>query len=149
MAYHGDRIVAGAPGASFSLTAAAAPGGGRGTNGAAGRQGGAAAGTANPAVVGTPVVGAVPIQQTAAQAIAATAARGGRGAAAPVTGMVVVFDQNPAKQWRATGTFTPFDFAAARFGASVSIVGDDLWIGAPMADGMGRIFRIHSDKDGS
>ncbi|MES1259776.1 MAG: FG-GAP repeat protein, partial [Gemmatimonadota bacterium] len=119
VALKGDRVFAGAPGASFQAPPAAAPAAGPGT---------------------------VPQgAQTAAQA----AAGRGRGAVAPVTGMTVIFEQNPAKQWRTIATLTPFDYSASRFGATVAAVGDELWIGAPLSDGMGRIFRARADKDGS
>ncbi len=114
VALKGDRVFAGAPGASFQA----------------------------PVVAPAAAPSAVP--QTAAQA-----AGRGRGAVAPVTGMTVIFEQNPAKQWRAVGTLMPFDFSNARFGSSLGMVGDELWIGAPMSDGMGRIFRARADKDGS
>jgi len=118
VALKGDRVFAGAPGASFQAPAAA-PAAGPGTV---------------PATA-----------QTAAQA----AAGRGRGAVAPVTGMAVIFEQNPAKQWRTIATLTPFDYSASRFGSTVAAVGDELWIGAPLSDGMGRIFRARADKDGS
>ena len=114
VAIKGNRVFAGAPGASFQAPVAAPAGG----------------------------PGAVP--QTAAQA-----AGRGRGAAAPVTGMAVVFEQNPARQWRATATLTPFDFANSRFGSAIAAVGDEIWIGAPLSDGMGRIFRAKTDRDGN
>jgi choice-of-anchor B domain-containing protein len=111
VALKGDRVFAGAPGASFPpapvvAAAGATPAGGR-------------------------------------------AAGGGRGAAVPVPGMVVVFEQNPVRQWRAVATLMPFDFSNARFGASLAAVGDELWIGAPLSDGMGRVFRAKADKDGN
>jgi choice-of-anchor B domain-containing protein len=113
VALKGDRVFAGAPGASFPpAPVAVAPG----TAPAAGRQGGGG---------------------------------GGRGNAVPVPGMAVVFEQNPAKQWRAVATLMPFDFSNARFGSSLAAVGDELWIGAPLSDGMGRIFRAKADKDGN
>ena len=115
VALKGDRVFAGAPGASFQ----------------------------QPAPVPTAGPGTTP--QTAAQA----AGGRGRGAVAPVTGMAVIFEQNPAKQWRAVATLTPFDYSAARFGSAIAAVGDELWIGAPLSDGMGRIFRARADKDGS
>jgi choice-of-anchor B domain-containing protein len=73
--------------------------------------------------------------------------RGGRGSVAPAPGLVVVF-QRLGGQWKEGSTLAPFDIAAARFGAATSVLGNELWIGAPGSDGIGRIYRAQRDKTG-
>src|SRR6185503_7603357 len=51
--------------------------------------------------------------------------------------------------WRMVGTLAPFDFGNVNFGASLGMVRDELWIGAPGSDGAGRIYRAKADKDGN
>ena len=65
------------------------------------------------------------------------------------TGMAVVFERGKTGTWRNAGTLLPFTMSAERFGSSFAMVGDELWIGAPGSDGMGRIYRAKMDKDGN
>ncbi|HEX3926597.1 MAG TPA: choice-of-anchor B family protein [Gemmatimonadales bacterium] len=121
VAVKGDRVIAGGPAANFA---------------------------AAPPPVANPV--AAPGAAAPARGGAGNAGGGGRGALAPAvqTGMVVVFERSHGGSWRTTATLTPFDMAADRFGAAVATVGDELWVGAPGSDGMGRIYRLREDKDG-
>ena len=64
-------------------------------------------------------------------------------------GIAVVFERGKSGSWRRTGTLMPFNMTAERFGSSFAMVGDELWIGAPGSDGMGRIYRARQDKDGN
>ena len=76
---------------------------------------------------------------------------GGRGGAQVglATGMVMVFERASFGSWRMVGTLAPFDFGNASFGATLRVVGGDLWIGAPGSDGAGRIYRARADADGA
>ncbi|MES1259532.1 MAG: FG-GAP repeat protein, partial [Gemmatimonadota bacterium] len=64
-------------------------------------------------------------------------------------GFAVVFERAKTGSWRNAGTLLPMSLASERFGAAFAMVGDELWIGAPGSDGMGRIYRARSDKDGN
>jgi choice-of-anchor B domain-containing protein len=91
--------------------------------------------------------------------IVATAARGGGPitingqtafvASVPGNGVVVIFERASFGSWRRISTLAPFDFASAQFGASLGVVGDELWIGAPGSDGAGRIYRAKADREGA
>jgi choice-of-anchor B domain-containing protein len=67
----------------------------------------------------------------------------------PGNGMVVVLERASFGSWRRVGTLVPFDFGGVQFGASLGIVGDEVWIGAPGSDGGGRIYRARADREGS
>jgi choice-of-anchor B domain-containing protein len=67
----------------------------------------------------------------------------------PGNGVVVVIERASFGSWRRLATLAPFDFGGVQFGASLSVVGDELWIGAPGSDGAGRIYRARADKDGA
>src|SRR5690606_34223 len=70
--------------------------------------------------------------------------------AASFTGMVVGFERNSSGAWVEGSTLVPFESASARFGASLLQVGDELWIGAPLADGRhGRIYRARFEDGGN
>jgi choice-of-anchor B domain-containing protein len=75
---------------------------------------------------------------------------GGRGGAqiGLSTGMVFAYDRASFGSWRMAGSLAPFDFGNDNFGAALGVVGDELWIGAPGSDGIGRIYRARADKDG-
>jgi len=64
-------------------------------------------------------------------------------------GFAVVFERAKTGSWRNAGTLLPMSLASERFGAAFAVVGDELWIGAPGSDGIGRIYRARSDKDGN
>ncbi len=59
-------------------------------------------------------------------------------------GMVSVFDWSEiAEIWRERRAFTSFDYSGARFGQTLGMAGDELWIGAPASErGTGRIYRL-------
>jgi choice-of-anchor B domain-containing protein len=64
------------------------------------------------------------------------------------TGAVYLFEKNPqAAGWAAYTRFFPYDGSSnSQFGASLTVVGDDLWIGSPGADGFaGTIYRFGWD----
>ncbi|HEX6306553.1 MAG TPA: choice-of-anchor B family protein [Longimicrobiales bacterium] len=64
------------------------------------------------------------------------------------TGAVYLFEKNPqAEGWAAFTRLFPFDGGTnSQFGASLAVVGDDLWIGSPGADGFsGTIYRFQWD----
>jgi choice-of-anchor B domain-containing protein len=75
---------------------------------------------------------------------------GGRGGAQVGlgTGMVIASDRATFGTRRIAGTPAPFDMGNVNFGASVAVVGNELWIGAPGSDGMGRIYRATAESDG-
>jgi choice-of-anchor B domain-containing protein len=65
------------------------------------------------------------------------------------TGMVVGFTRNAAGEWSEGSTLAPFESGSSRFGLSLAMVGQELWIGAPFSDRReGRIFRAMMDADG-
>ncbi len=66
-----------------------------------------------------------------------------------VAGFAVVFERAKTGSWRNAGTLLPMSLSSERFGSSFAMVGDELWIGAPGSDGMGRIYRARQDKDGN
>ena len=75
---------------------------------------------------------------------------GGRGGAqiGLGTGMAIAFERASFGSWRMVSTLAPFDFGNVNFGSALSVVGDELWIGAPGSDGSGRIYRAKADKEG-
>ena len=64
-------------------------------------------------------------------------------------GIAVVLERSKTGSWRNAGTLMPFALGNERFGSSLAMVGDELWVGAPGSDGMGRIYRARQDKDGN
>lgn len=76
------------------------------------------------------------------------APRGGFGGG---MGMVVTFQRNAASgAWIEQGLIAPYDFPAnAGFGTALAMVNDEIWVGAPSADGNGRIYRVRLSADGS
>jgi len=73
---------------------------------------------------------------------------GRRGAS---MGQVTVFEYSVvAEIWRERQSFVPFQAGTARFGQSVAIAGNELWIGAPSSQfNTGRIYRLQPAADGS
>ncbi|MBR9990958.1 MAG: choice-of-anchor B family protein [Gemmatimonadetes bacterium] len=68
------------------------------------------------------------------------------------TGAVYLFERNPqAAGWAAFTRLFPFDASSnSQFGASLAVVGDDLWVGSPGADGFtGTMYRFHWDAEAS
>ena len=66
------------------------------------------------------------------------------------TGAVYLFEKNPqADGWAAYTRFFPYDGSSnSQFGASLAVVGDDLWIGSPGADGFtGTMYRFGWDAE--
>ena len=123
----GDRVFAGAPAANFAEVS-----------------------TPTPAQVAAAAVMDSAERKAAADAkrpaLPITVRTGKPGIA---TGMVVVFERGKSGSWRNAGTLLPFTVGTERFGSSFAMVGDELWIGAPDADGMGRIYRARMDRDGN
>lgn len=65
-------------------------------------------------------------------------------------GMVAGFARNTAGEWSETATLVPFETVTSRFGTSLTMVGDELWVGAPFSDGReGRIYRASFDRRGA
>lgn len=73
------------------------------------------------------------------------------GQNAGAAGMVTLFQWSEiAGVWRERQSFTSFQHQPARFGASLAMAGNELWVGAPQSDrNTGRIFRIAPDADGN
>jgi choice-of-anchor B domain-containing protein len=73
---------------------------------------------------------------------------GRRGAS---MGQVTLFEYSTvAEIWRERQSFVPFQAGASRFGASVEIAGDEVWVGAPASQfNTGRIYRLQPEADGS
>ena len=63
--------------------------------------------------------------------------------------MVFAFERASFGSWRMMGTLAPYDFGNVRFGSSLAVVGNELWIGAPGSDGAGRIYRARADQYGA
>lgn len=75
---------------------------------------------------------------------------GSAPAANQFAGMVVLFERDAASgKWSEKSTLTGFEVGVNRFGSSLGMAGDELWIGAPNADRTGRIYRISRDKSGA
>lgn len=66
-------------------------------------------------------------------------------------GQVTVFEYSTvAEIWRERQSFVPFQSGTARFGESVAIAGNELWIGAPASQfRTGRIYRVQPDRTGA
>jgi len=73
------------------------------------------------------------------------------GQNAGAAGMTTLFQWSEiAGVWRERQSFTSFQHQSARFGASLAMAGNELWVGAPASDrNTGRIFRIAPDADGN
>jgi choice-of-anchor B domain-containing protein len=139
VAVKGDRIIVGAPNTNFTPTVLPNPA----RDSLLTLLGSTPAGSARDAIV----------TQLAAMAPAAGRGgfiAGGRGGAniGLGAGMVITFERASFGSWRMISTLAPFDFGNVNFGSAVSVVGNELWIGAPGSDGSGRIYRAHADKDG-
>ena len=127
VAVKGDRVFAGAPSASFAAADAASPAQ-------------AAAVAAMDSVERKAAVDAKrPPVSVMVRTFKPTIA----------TGMAVVYERNKSGAWRNAGTLLPFSTTAERFGSAFAMVGDELWIGAPGSDGIGRIYRARQDKEGN
>jgi choice-of-anchor B domain-containing protein len=65
-------------------------------------------------------------------------------------GMVAAFDRIAASgAWVERSQILPFDFpTVAGFGSALATVGDELWVGAPMAGGSGEIYRVAMGEGG-
>ena len=72
------------------------------------------------------------------------------GQGAGSVGMVSLFEYSDvAEIWRERRAFTSFDYSSSRFGQSLGMAGDELWIGAPGSErGTGRIYRVRQTRDG-
>ncbi len=66
------------------------------------------------------------------------------------TGSVMMLDFDSEEgAWRHNRTLNPMDGEEGLFGGSVNYYRDDVWVGAPLSDGGGRIYRYHFDDSGS
>ncbi|MES2123634.1 MAG: choice-of-anchor B family protein [Gemmatimonadota bacterium] len=66
------------------------------------------------------------------------------------SGMVVVFERDAkSHHWSEKSTLSGFEVGVNRFGSSIAMTGDELWIGAPNSDRTGRIYRIRADRSGA
>jgi len=72
----------------------------------------------------------------------------GAPAANAFSGAAVLFERTKDTPWTEKSSFTAFEAGATRFGSSLGLGDNELWIGAPMADGKGKIFRLARDKEG-
>jgi choice-of-anchor B domain-containing protein len=145
VAVKGDRVIGGAPGVNFTQTAQPNP--------------------VRDSLLAALAVSTGALRDSAIARLTALAGgggRGGRGAAGGggggggrgganiglATGMVIAYNRASFGSWRMVGTLAPFDFGNVNFGASLQVVGDELWIGAPGSDGMGQIYRAKPDNFG-
>lgn len=66
-------------------------------------------------------------------------------------GSVTVFEYSTiAEIWRERQSFVPFQSGTARFGQTVAMAGDEVWIGAPASQyNTGFIYRLQPKADGS
>lgn len=73
------------------------------------------------------------------------------GQGAGSVGITAIFEYSDiAEVWRERRNFTPYDYSGARFGSSVGVTSDEVWVGAPGAErNMGRIYRLRQDKEGN
>ena len=73
-------------------------------------------------------------------------AAGRRGA---TLGSVTSFEYSDISEiWRERKSFVPYEAGAARFGVSLAMAGDEIWVGAPIsAFSAGRIYRIAPNAD--
>ncbi len=67
------------------------------------------------------------------------------------SGAIYVFERDAASgEWTEQQKLLPFDATSGtQFGATLNRVGDELWVGAPGADGQGSIYRFARDASGS
>ena len=72
----------------------------------------------------------------------------GAPAANAFSGAAVLFERTKDTPWAEKSSFTAFEAGATRFGTSLGLGDNELWIGAPMADGKGKIFRLTRDTEG-
>lgn len=145
LAMDGDRLAVGAPGRSAGKGAVflfTRDGSGKfvesGLLVSAGAADGARLGSSL-ALQGTRLVAGAP----GAYAIA-----GRRGAS---MGSVTVFEYSTiAEIWRERQSLAPFIAGNARFGQSVAVAGNELWIGAPATSfNTGAIYRVQPEADGA
>ncbi len=127
VAVKGDRVFAGAPAANFAAVVPPTP-----------------AQLAQIAVIDSvsrhdAIAAGRPVPPSSARSIGAQVQ----------AGMAVVFERGSTGSWHRAATLLPFTFSSERFGASLAVVGDELWIGAPGSDGVGRVYRARPDKDGN
>ena|GEM_PF-58250 len=139
VAVKGDRVIVGAPAANFAVPAA---------------------NVTRDSLFAALAVAATPAERTAifermTALVTPTGGRGGqggggggRGNAGVTTGVVIAFERASFGSWRQVGSLAPFEFSNVNFGTAISVVGNELWIGAPGSDGSGRIYRLTADKDG-
>jgi choice-of-anchor B domain-containing protein len=145
LAMDGDRVAIGAPGRSAGKGAvfvfAQNAGGGFTPQAMAV----AAAGTDN-ANLGASV--ALAGRRLVAGAPGAFPIAGRRGAS---MGQVTLFEYSTvAEIWRERQSFVPFQAGMSRFGASVAIAGDEVWVGAPASQfNTGHLYRLQPEPDGS
>ncbi len=66
-------------------------------------------------------------------------------------GSVTVFEYSTvAEIWREKQSFVPFQAGSARFGQTVAMAGDEVWIGAPSSQfNTGAIYRMQPKADGT
>ncbi|HET9133249.1 MAG TPA: choice-of-anchor B family protein [Gemmatimonadales bacterium] len=65
------------------------------------------------------------------------------------TGYVVTFAPSAGGQWAEAGMLTNVEAGQTRFGSALAKVGEELWVGAPLASGReGRILAIREGADG-
>ncbi|MBC8089832.1 MAG: choice-of-anchor B family protein [Phycisphaerae bacterium] len=136
VAVKGDRVIVGAPASNFSVPAGNA---------------------ARDSLFAALALATTPAERTAifermTAAATPTGGRGGqgggRGNAGVTTGGVIAFERASFGSWRQVSSLAPFEFSNVNFGSAISVVGNELWIGAPGSDGSGRIYRLTADKDG-
>ncbi len=64
-------------------------------------------------------------------------------------GMVAGFERSSSGNWSDAIALTPFEATSNRFGVSLAMVDDQLWVGAPFSSGrQGRVYRVAFDADG-
>jgi len=145
LAADGDRLVIGAPGRASGKGAAFVFA--KGADGAYTQQAMVVVATgAENANLGASV--ALAGNRLVAGAPGAFGVAGRRGAS---MGQVTVFEYSTiAEIWRERQSFVPFQAGTARFGHSVAIAGNELWIGAPSSQfNAGRIYRVQPDAAGA
>ncbi|HMS03207.1 MAG TPA: choice-of-anchor B family protein, partial [Gemmatimonadaceae bacterium] len=145
IAADGDRVAIGAPGRATGKGAAFVFV--RGADGAYTQQAVVTAGAgADNANLGASL--ALAGNRLVAGAPGAFTPEGRRGAG---MGQVTVFEYSTvAEIWRERQSFVPFQSGTARFGETVAIAGNELWVGAPASQfRTGRIYRIQPDRSGS
>lgn len=139
IAVKGDRVIAGAPATNFTPTVLPNP-------------------TRDSLLAALSTTPAGPMRDTAIARLAAIGAVSGRGVAQQFgrggssiglgAGMAFAFERASFGSWRLVSALAPFDFGNVAFGAALSVVGNELWIGAPGSDGSGRIYRAQPDREG-